>query len=147
VALDVSLTDMQIFVFTSVVAKIIGFTLDRTGKSLPAGFAPWRKLGCTETMATAVTDPVARAIRRDGYFLVSSGDIRQAAGQRFGESRPRTCTRCLWLDVSAEPLAEGRFRRMQRTTIAASSPPRVPIRRRGFAARGEKLLGGELGVR
>jgi hypothetical protein len=62
---------MQIFVFTSVIAKITGFTLDRTGRILPAKFAPWRKLGSTETMVTAVTDPVARAIRRDGYFLIS----------------------------------------------------------------------------
>jgi hypothetical protein len=83
-ALDVFLTGMQIFTFMSVVAKIRGFTPDKTGKSLPAMFAPWYTVGGTETMVAVPTDPVARAMRRDGYFLVSGDDSpgRRPAGRR-----------------------------------------------------------------
>jgi hypothetical protein len=68
---------MQIFIFVSMIAKIRGYAADKTGKSLPAEFAPWQTTGGTKTMVTAATDPVARAIRRDGYFLVSGNVSRK----------------------------------------------------------------------
>jgi hypothetical protein len=98
--LDVFVTDMQIFTFMSVIAKVRGYTSDKTGRSLPVEFAPWHMTGRTETMVTATTDPVARAIRRDGYFLVSVVD---APGRRRSEAERKVA-------VSSPP-AGGRTRR------------------------------------
>jgi hypothetical protein len=61
---------------------LFGFTADPTGANLPAEFAPWQKSG-VETAAQAyagssleglaASDPVVKAVERDGFYLARSG--------------------------------------------------------------------------
>ena len=51
----------------------LGASHPRTGKRLPRHFAPWRPVnGGRSVPAISMTGPVIRAVRRDGYFLVSA---------------------------------------------------------------------------
>ena len=63
---------MQVFIFASESCQSISaFTSDDTGANLPAAYAPWRAVNGGRAMAVGGgTDPVARAVERDGYFLL-----------------------------------------------------------------------------
>jgi hypothetical protein len=64
---------MRIYVFVSIAMKVRGFTADMTGGNLPEEYAPWRIVERGRPMVIiSDTDPVARAIQRGGYFLVSA---------------------------------------------------------------------------
>jgi hypothetical protein len=61
---------------------VFGFTADPTGANLPGEFAPWRKSGggtAAQAYAgstldgLAASDPVVKAVERDGFYLVRSG--------------------------------------------------------------------------
>ena len=61
---------------------MFGFTADPTGANLPAEFAPWQKSGeATAAQAyadssldgLAASDPVVKAVERDGFYLARSG--------------------------------------------------------------------------
>lgn len=74
---------MKITLFRSTVASdIFAFTADETGANLPGQLAPWQKAGhSASARAYAETsldglpssDPVIKAIERDGYYLARSG--------------------------------------------------------------------------
>ena len=61
---------------------VFGFTVDPTGSNLPAQLGPWQSAGAG-TVATsyaetnldglALSDPVMRAIKQDGFYLTRSG--------------------------------------------------------------------------
>jgi hypothetical protein len=65
---------MQVYLFASerhVSASAL--TSDGTGGNLPADYAPWRPINGGNAMAiSTVSDPIAAAIGRDGYFLLST---------------------------------------------------------------------------
>jgi hypothetical protein len=74
---------MAISLFRSTKAPdVFGFTSDPTGSNLPDEFGPWRSAG-TATAAQAyasnsleglaLSDPVLKAVERDGYYLARSG--------------------------------------------------------------------------
>jgi hypothetical protein len=65
---------MEIYIFVSVTTPSVrGFTSVMTGDNLPADYAPWRvPSGGNGMLLGSDTDPVARAVQRDGYFLVST---------------------------------------------------------------------------
>jgi hypothetical protein len=61
---------------------VFGFTADPTGANLPAEFAPWQRSGSgTAAQAyagssldgLAASDPVVKAVERDGFYLARSG--------------------------------------------------------------------------
>jgi hypothetical protein len=64
---------MPIYIFTSrSYPKVKAFTADKTGGSLPNDYAPWYPAGSRAAgPAGEDSDPVGKAVQRDGYFLVS----------------------------------------------------------------------------
>jgi hypothetical protein len=64
---------MDVYMFASrTYSSIRAFTSDKTGGNLPDSYAPWYPTD--DGQATSFDDethPVAMAVRRDGYFLVS----------------------------------------------------------------------------
>ena len=80
---SVILTSMKLTLFRSAKEPdVFGFTADPTGSNLPDEFAPWRKAGegtAAQTYAEdslggiASSDPVIRAVERDGFYLARSG--------------------------------------------------------------------------
>jgi hypothetical protein len=64
---------MPIYVFASrSYPRVRAFTSDKTGGNLPHDYAPWYPTGIrTAVPAGKDADPVSRAVKRDGYFLVS----------------------------------------------------------------------------
>jgi hypothetical protein len=61
---------------------VFGFTADPTGGNLPTEFAPWEMAGSgtaaqsyagTSLDGLALSDPVIRAVARDGFYLARSG--------------------------------------------------------------------------
>ena len=74
---------MTIFLFRSAKEPdVFGFTADPAGANLPAELGPWHKSG-TGTAAQsyagssldglASSDPVIKAVERDGFYLARSG--------------------------------------------------------------------------
>jgi hypothetical protein len=66
---------MRIHVFASEThPSVVGFTSDETGTNLPAALGPWReevKPGIV--VIDADDDPIAQAVRRDGFFVSTDG--------------------------------------------------------------------------
>jgi hypothetical protein len=63
---------MPIYLFASRShASVKAFTSDETGGNLPDDYAPWYAAGGAIQVGRD-TDPVAKAVSRDGYFLVTS---------------------------------------------------------------------------
>jgi hypothetical protein len=64
---------MEIYSFISTARPSVkAFTSDMSGANLPAAYAPWRVANCGKaTVFGSESDPVARAVKRDGYFLLS----------------------------------------------------------------------------
>jgi hypothetical protein len=82
-------TEIYLFVSESE-PKIRAFTWDKTGAKLPTDFAPWQMSGRRPALPVGNgSDPVAFAIWRKGYFLVS-GKVHPLSGTkrpiRFGRS-------------------------------------------------------------
>jgi hypothetical protein len=70
---------------------MFGFTSDPTGSNLPIEFGPWRSAGAATAVQTnadgnlegfASSDPVLKAVERDGYFLGRSGITISAGPDR-----------------------------------------------------------------
>jgi hypothetical protein len=58
--------------------RVKAFTADQTGSNLPNDYAPWTPAGSRAVVpAHAQSDPVSKAVERDGYFLVS-GNIKSS---------------------------------------------------------------------
>jgi hypothetical protein len=65
---------------------VFGFTADPTGGNLPDEFSPWRKAaegtaaqayaGDSLDDGIASSDPVIKAVERDGFYLARSGVTR-----------------------------------------------------------------------
>jgi hypothetical protein len=70
---------MPIYTFTSrSYPRVKAFTADQTGGNLPNDYAPWTPAGSRAVVpAHAHSDPVSKAVERDGYFLVS-GNIQSS---------------------------------------------------------------------
>jgi hypothetical protein len=61
---------MKIYVFSSFSEPSVKYyTFDPTGGNLPAEYAPWRDV--TIGTMLRLSDPMAQAMHRDGYFRVS----------------------------------------------------------------------------
>jgi hypothetical protein len=61
---------MKIYVFSSFSEPSAKYyTFDPTGGNLPAVYAPWRNV--TIGTMLRLSDPMAQAMHRDGYFCVS----------------------------------------------------------------------------
>jgi hypothetical protein len=67
---------------------VFGFTADPAGSNLPAALGPWQKAGggtaaqayaSTSLDGLALSDPVIKAVERDGFFLARSGLTISAA--------------------------------------------------------------------
>jgi hypothetical protein len=75
--------DMKLSLFRSTVEQnVFGFTADPTGCNLPEELGPWQKAGEGTSAYTyaeknfeglALSDPVIRAVERDGFYLARSG--------------------------------------------------------------------------
>jgi hypothetical protein len=65
---------MQIYIFASDShSTVSAFTSDQKGGNLPTDYAPWRHVNGGKAMLVgSVADPVAVAVLRGGYFLLSS---------------------------------------------------------------------------
>jgi hypothetical protein len=65
---------MEIYIFASNThPRVSAFTSDQTGGNLPASYAPWRQVNGGKAMSVgSITDSVTLAVRRDGFFLLSS---------------------------------------------------------------------------
>jgi hypothetical protein len=65
---------MQIYIFISESQPSVrAFTEDGTGGNLPREYAPWRAANAGRAMLIgSASDPVAKAVQRDGFFLVSA---------------------------------------------------------------------------
>ena len=65
---------MQGYIFISdSCPSVRAFTSDVTGGLLPAAYAPWRAgNGGRAILIGSDRDPVAQAVQRDGFFLVST---------------------------------------------------------------------------
>lgn len=69
---------MELTIFQSVKEPdVFGFTADPTGGNLPPEIAPWRRAGtgtAAQTYAgSGLSDPVVKAVERDGFYLARSG--------------------------------------------------------------------------
>jgi hypothetical protein len=74
---------MNIYLFRSTKEPdIFGFTADSTGGNLPDEFGPWRAAGGGSAAQAyagssldgqAASDPVVKALERDGFYLARSG--------------------------------------------------------------------------
>ena len=63
------------FIFVSAThPSVKAFTADETGENLPAEYAPWRRISNGQALPVGENDPVAIAVKRDGFFLVSARD-------------------------------------------------------------------------
>jgi hypothetical protein len=77
---------MEIYRFISTTwPSVKAFTSDVTGANLPAAYAPWRSTDGGNAMVVGLAaNPVAKAVQRDGYFLLSgkgNAPSRPKAGQ------------------------------------------------------------------
>jgi hypothetical protein len=65
---------MQVFIFASAShLSVSAFTSDSSGANLPADYAPWRAInGGSAIGIGSAADPVAIAVKKDGYFLLGS---------------------------------------------------------------------------
>jgi hypothetical protein len=53
-------------------SSVKAFSSDETGSNLPEDYAPWYAVGSGAAIPVRRnTDPVAKAVERDGYFLVA----------------------------------------------------------------------------
>lgn len=64
--------------------NVEAFTADKTGKNLPAEYAPWRRISEGQTMPVGENNPVATAVERDGFVLVSAIDHPESDRRRCG---------------------------------------------------------------
>ena len=73
---------MNLYIFRSAVeTDMFGFTSDSTGANLPRDLAPWNSATGVAPLAYAGTiidelapsDPVTKAVERDGFYLARSG--------------------------------------------------------------------------
>jgi hypothetical protein len=90
---------MEIYLFVSKSQpKVRAFTCDETGANLPTDFAPWEmSVRRSAVPVRDCSDPIALALWRKGYFLVSgkvhplSGTERpfRRGGQRQTAYNPR----------------------------------------------------------
>lgn len=62
----------RIYLFMSNNNRVRAFTSDQTGDLLPEEYAPWRALNFGRPLVAAPIDPVAKAIQREGFFLVTA---------------------------------------------------------------------------
>jgi hypothetical protein len=74
---------MEIYLFASDSRpSVSAFTSDKAGSNLPVEYSPWRAANSGNAMLIGSdTDPIAAAVRRDGYFLLS-GKARTSHGRR-----------------------------------------------------------------
>jgi hypothetical protein len=79
---------MLIYIFASDTRpRVSAFTADQTGGNLPADYAPWRSINGGKAVSVgSITDPVAVAVRRDGFFLLS-GKARISSGDQTKTGR------------------------------------------------------------
>jgi hypothetical protein len=65
---------MNIYIFVSESQpNLRAFTSDVSGDNLPTDYAPWRAANGGNAMPLkSDTDPLAKAVKRDGYFLVTA---------------------------------------------------------------------------
>jgi hypothetical protein len=68
-------TVMDIYVFASDTDPcVVGFTYDETGSNLPAALGPWREeVEPGIIVIDTDDDPIAQAVRRDGFFVSTDG--------------------------------------------------------------------------
>jgi hypothetical protein len=64
---------MHVYIFASDShPSLSAFTSDQTAGNLPIDYAPWRAVNAGNALFIASeTDPIAEAVKRDGYFLLS----------------------------------------------------------------------------
>jgi hypothetical protein len=69
---------MNVYIFVSTKYPTVrAFTSDRAGGNLPAAYATWRAFNAGKALFLgSAQDPIADAISRDGFFLVSAGSKR-----------------------------------------------------------------------
>jgi hypothetical protein len=74
---------MLIYIFASDSHPTVSaFTSDQTGGKLPTEYAPWRPVNGGKAMLIgSEIDPVAKAVKRDGYFLLSGRTKRSGEAQ------------------------------------------------------------------
>jgi hypothetical protein len=78
---------MKLYIFRSTIeADVFGFTADQTGANLPLELAPWEcAIGAAAIYAgssvdeLAPSDPVLKAVDRDGFYLARSGLVVSSA--------------------------------------------------------------------
>jgi hypothetical protein len=69
---------MTLYLFMSKVHGVRAFTSDATGDNLPADYAPWTRADHRSAMPVGDSDNfVAKAVRKDGYFLMSDSVARR----------------------------------------------------------------------
>jgi hypothetical protein len=75
---------MAIYVFTSQSSpNLRGFTADETGGNLPATYAPWEKLADEAASGfDRKSHPVAQAVQRHGFFVISTRNNSKGRGAR-----------------------------------------------------------------
>ena len=81
---------MAIFFFRSAKEPdVFGFTADPSGANLPAEFGPWQRTGTgiaarsyagSSLDGLASSDPVIKAVDRNGFYLARSGLAATAGG-------------------------------------------------------------------
>ena len=91
----------------SVEPDVFGFTPDPTGANLPHELGPWRSAGGGTAVQAyaggivdglAPSDPIMKAIERDGFYLARSGLVISSAPEpgRSGAKR-RGASRSAWV--------------------------------------------------
>ena len=76
-------SELRLYVFVSIPWQTIrGFTPDEAGANLPRDYAPWRAAADKPTLIVSDGEPIAAAVRENGFFLVSGNLEMQTAGSR-----------------------------------------------------------------
>ena len=88
---------MVTFMFRSVKEPdVFGFTADASGGNLPGELGPWRRAGVGTAARSyaggsldglASSDPVIKAVERDGFYLARSG-LTISAAAKLGSIHP-----------------------------------------------------------
>jgi hypothetical protein len=80
---------MEVYIFVSTAwPSVKAFASDMSGANLPAAYAPWRAAnGGNAVLNGSAADPIGRAVKRDGYFLLSG------KGQRSFQTEGRSMIR------------------------------------------------------
>lgn len=128
---------------------LFGFSDDSKGRNLPAEFGPWQSAGVRTAASSyaenslnelAISDPVMRAVKQDGFYLARSG-LKDVPRLYVLQSAKKSELYAFTVDATGAnlPAEDGPWERAEDAiplgaTMASTSPQIAEeVRRHGYA--------------